>query len=557
MSLEEYIERFLLSREERPKYYKSKYDMGNSTILTEDDCQYTTLARDVLIAMGTTDEAYVYVESFNTAVNFYRSGGLIDQVKKYVDIDLLLFDIHNKKNKREIYKILFFLYMLNNGNPYRINMLEMLSKPTMENIDNSYFGWKTSYGLVIKTIKTSLEKEISLPNKKTINDTVRSIISQWDILLDNARILMDFPDKYGCCLEKAINQLKCEKYESATEILYKLSPIEMLYLRIIQLEQRGQIEDIIRINSIQIPTKEHKGYDVSLAFVNEMKELHWRNIPINGLEEYLNTESRRLAKYIFLDKETDKEKWRSVRNNTVKIVRWLKFCERARPLFNFENNISELLVVSCLQAVFLDSGNETYPYKYHAYEKQTTSELHIQAALKNDDPVYDFLQIYWVRKVTDRWYANIGRYGARKVLREFEKECDNVLLRILTRTNVDEMVEMHNYFFTKVNDEVTILLKQASAINAFEQFLCEKKFGYIDKDYQIRYMFLHGNEIADTLSNLIEQVDYAISETAPEWHITLSSDSSNGEEKIECDFTLLFDYENRVCTMNEFVKNNL
>ena len=59
---------------------------------------------------------------------------------------------------------------------------------------------------------------------------------------------------------------------------------------------------------------------------------------------------------------------------------------------------------------------------------------HVQAALKNDNPVPDALQCYWIRKVADRWYANIGKYDARTKTRRLERVCDDIREEILNKT---------------------------------------------------------------------------------------------------------------------------
>lgn len=74
----------------------------------------------------------------------------------------------------------------------------------------------------------------------------------------------------------------------------------------------------------------------------------------------------------------------------------------------------------------------------------------VQGALKNDGYTVDALKIYWTRKVMDHWNANIGRYDSRCRLRELENVCDNILMQILSCSNISDMLEIHCFYYNKI-----------------------------------------------------------------------------------------------------------
>jgi hypothetical protein len=205
-TLEEYIERDLLKETEVVDTYESIYDMGNPYELSDEECEYTALAKEIINVMSLVGEDDVDAKLIDFVKIFDRPGGLKEQLKESLDFDLELFDKNNNKYKREICKILYFFYMLKNKYFPRINVLELLSKHSMENIDNSFLGMKTVYGRIIKIIKDSLEKELSLlpssnKNKNNIKNAVRHVALTWDIFLDCVRMGMDYLAERGCKYE--------------------------------------------------------------------------------------------------------------------------------------------------------------------------------------------------------------------------------------------------------------------------------------------------------------------------------------------------------------------
>jgi len=331
--------------------------------------------------------------------------------------------------------------------------LVLLSKPSMENIDNFPLGLETSNGIYIMMVKDSLEKELSENFKNNAQNAIYYIVSGWDRLLENINFQADHIESVGDEPDFE-NMINSDLLQSAPEELFMLekvkeynhSPIETLYLKIIQYEYLGNIKDILMINNILTETD----YSVPLEFVDDMKIFATKKVHIENVEKYIEEKALDIAKYVYLKSETDKEDRRRIRNSKEKVSRLINFCVRARPLLNMSNVLTELLIISCLQAIILDESNEIFDYTFYGYERESKRKPQVQAALKSNKRTYDALQVYWVRKVTDRWYANIGRYNSRVELRKFENKCDETLIKILSCPTITEMLRANSFYYNRI-----------------------------------------------------------------------------------------------------------
>lgn len=203
-----------------------------------------------------------------------------------------------------------------------------------------------------------------------------------------------------------------------------------------------------------------------------------------------------------------------------------------------------------LQAIILDDSSEIFDYTYYGYQRNSTHKKRVQAALKNEDYVPQALQVYWGRKIIDHWYANLGRYDERIKLRKLERACDNILIEILRKPNLDEMWEIYEYYYMRWRDAGLITTeRQTQAVERFEKDLRDKGFEYVDHKCKIRYAFLYPPEIEGTYGALIDMIDMAINGREPFLEIELESSSADGDKMLKVDFRLEFDYVGNKCTM--------
>ncbi|MCL2198871.1 MAG: hypothetical protein FWB80_08105 [Defluviitaleaceae bacterium] len=438
LSLELCIERFLLTDEEITQTYESIYDMGNMYQFIKEDYQDFALAENIINdfnLIGKDEKDHLDSEEF--AKRFCRKNGVLERLKTYLNFDLEFFAKDDELYRCERAKIIYFIYKIEYEYFPNINVLMLLANPSMENINNSLISNVTKHGHIVKKIKNSLEKELSLDFIKSVKKCFFNITTNWDMYLESIRFkidALDGNDKYKISTRLSVRP-SLEKI-LLTYVGYKHTPIETLYLIIAQLEQIGQIKDILNIN--KIPHDE--SYIVPAEMKNKIKELALKQFDHKVID---SKKIRELSMYVFLKNNTNKVDHKRVKQNIDKVSRWLKFCSRAKPLCNAKDAVSELHIVSCLQAVLLGDGSETFNYVYHG----STKNPQVQAALKNDNPTLDALQIYWVRKVNDYFYSNLGRNKERSIFRRIETICDNILLDIFSCPSIEGMNGIHDFYW--------------------------------------------------------------------------------------------------------------
>lgn len=569
ISFDDLIERFLADKNQLLSHYESIYNMGHIHEIEINDEEYedNCVALEIIQKLSIKPSkptgkklsfeemeqirADEEIEADEFVEKFTRPGGLIERLKTYLNFDLDNFDKESKRYKYERCIILYFFYMLEHIYFLKTNVLMLLSKPSMENIDNSSLGWKTYNGWIIKLIKASLEKELPR-SAREIRNRITEIVTTWDAILENAYILMDFlyGNGYEYDFEKTIRPLSSiEKgVEKEEFVQYTDSPIETLYLKIVQHEFLGNVKDISKINSIQ------KNYDYSVPpeMIEEMKKLHYNKVDIKNIDLYIEQNALRISKYVYLKSNPSKYEKNKVYNSKKKIHKWLNFCFRAKPLLNIQDISNELQIISFLQAVILDDPRETFDYIFHDYQDHFKHKPQVQGALKNDNHVVDALQCYWSRKVTDRWYSNIGRYHMRMKAREFEKVCDDILEGILSKPSLNEMWETHNQYIDKVDDSLITTNDQIQAVQNLVNFLGNAGFKYKDDSYLIRYAFLYPPDNASIFADLTRLINAAIKIHKPHLSIIFAISNSTCTKNFVSRFIFSFDYENYKCTLQKF-----
>jgi hypothetical protein len=229
--------------------------------------------------------------------------------------------------------------------------------------------------------------------------------------------------------------------------IYRHSPIETLYLKILKYECFGQIGDNNFANHLDCIND----YFVPQELVQEMRLLCKNYIAVDDIEEYIKDNAAKIEKYVYINKEPHKENRRRIRNSTDKVLDVLKFCTNVWIDKDNTIELKEIWIISCLQAILIDSPNEIFNYPLYGEQKHRKSKQRVQAVLKSNERAYGALQLYWNRKVGDRWYANVGKLELRKKLREIENTCDATLWRILSCSDIYDMRGTHEHYFSKAS----------------------------------------------------------------------------------------------------------
>ena len=92
ISLEEFIERFLLTRQEVVDTYESKYDMGSAYEFDDNECEDVEVAKEIITILNLAFKNDIEAEAEEFVNKFYRKKGLIERLRTNICVDLELFD---------------------------------------------------------------------------------------------------------------------------------------------------------------------------------------------------------------------------------------------------------------------------------------------------------------------------------------------------------------------------------------------------------------------------------------------------------------------------------
>lgn len=477
ISMENYIESCLLDVYDQ----ESIYAMGNPHKLDKDEIEDETLDDEIMenmnlhattLAEDDSDEIY----EFNIADGMrdkestfrriiYRPGELIDKLKNQLDFDIKLFD--EKKYKAEIFKIIYFFFALRHklipelrgklrGKEKKFfEVIDFLFSPSMESIDYSFLGLEkvgleTYNGKIIQLIKNSLIKEMFLKERSrqalaNINDAFHQIAPEWDNLIGYARIAVE----QGFDFNQTIRVLKSilhNPYKSMDGNKYQASPIETLYLKVKQHEFIGLWKDILLVNKIKIKAN----YKVPKDLTRQMLQLPNQPIDFDEAESVININAKNIAKFVYPKKK-------KIKSNDIdkilyhkgKVPIILGCCMRAIPHIVIAKEFTLLHIISCLQVILTDDGNEIFDYAFHG-SQDYIKHIRVQAALKSNKYIVEALKLYLARKANDHWYANTGRHRLRCKLREFENKRAEILIQIFSCSSVAEMLSTHQVYYEQL-----------------------------------------------------------------------------------------------------------
>lgn len=459
--------------------YESKYMMGNPQDLNEEDCTDRQIALAIISTQHRHENAGKSMDEYDKrsdelviadeARDFLnrrmkrKDSNIFIRIKKYLNLDLEKYDYTNFQNQRERAKILYLICTLELIRYPNRDVLQLLSKPSMENVDNHPWGWETSNGAIIGDIKTSIEAELLLKDISKIQEVQETIYDIWEKWNRIMHIARDKIEQYSLdknalsLVSNDIQEIK-KRTENASFSCPKSidsSPLKDLYLRIWQLEYLGHVNDSLII----LRKAETNTYEVPPKFWPKMRKLRICPFKMEDLEWFFERENAmRIAKYVYLKDDITPEEYRNIyrqdakSNVREKVQRFLEFWEFTNlPGKDSTNDVSGLLVISCLQCIFLDDRSEIFHYSYPGFEREnSTGKFHVRAALKKDESthkhIHDVEKLYWARKVLDRCYANMGCNDGLQVIREFEKLCCAIVKDIFDSYSLEEMENKSNRY---------------------------------------------------------------------------------------------------------------
>lgn len=488
MALDEYIIKELLTPQEVMPLFKSIYSMGNPRELSAEECEAKAIAKEIARTTPPTakskaeqisDEDWQELieispeELDNRAKEIERSHfrnfkdrGIIYKLKKYVNYDLTLYeDTNDSQVMREKAKLFYFLFTLNKELQsvgfQSVDIYELLSKPTMENIDQSAFGWITQNGEYLRYLKHELEMEIPYSLKSGIKKHTREVVDMLgEVLISGKSVLkQSYREGDDCIVLMQHLKHQMEKKVPSLDVCpcQSLYPLGLFYLRLIQHEYLGQQMDILRM----LELRSHSKPLIKQQYQNELIQRESINV-IEGsygslfnqknrakIEEFFAPKNvREIAKYIYPGETVTSEMRRKIRDYKEKIFKILKAFRLSDPHSIHNQEISELFLISCIQCIIHESRGK-FNYKFHHQEGGKTyrkGKIGLHTIHKVDEPRADALLYYWIRMIMDYSYMNTGEYECQQLMQEYEELVLEALGKVLQCNSLYEMNCMCNHY---------------------------------------------------------------------------------------------------------------
>lgn len=225
-----------------------------------------------------------------------------------------------------------------------------------------------------------------------------------------------------------------ELHHTENEESFNTLPILELYFRILQFEWLGEISDREKLNSIEVESD----YDVPKEFVERMKS--YKSHLINGdPQKYIKENINDITECICLNSIASKSDKDKVKYHSKNISTPLECCMYVGTIIKSKDEISKLLIISCLQAILLEERNVEDVYMFYNYQYHLKSTHPPEIHSKN--PRLAIQKLYWAKKVEAHWYANLGKYELYRKSKDIEGFLYKILRRICSTDNIDEMQE--------------------------------------------------------------------------------------------------------------------
>ncbi|MEW4286695.1 hypothetical protein [Priestia koreensis] len=472
VSVDYYIQRNWFNQEEANKIKQGNFEIG----VKKNPSRLSVLA----LCEEIQTEEYKAGVLHNTDADILENirmkiegtpSGLKPKLKNTLKFDLSKF---GSDQQYSVLKLLKLLYKYEKFKGEKINIIGILSRPSLEYVDKSIIGMDSKYGEVIAEIKYEIRKEVGDRFALEVEDLVFNIISDWNGILTSIRRISSFSMPSEDKLKELIrikNQFRkvLERLSSENSIdeQYQESLMEAFYLKIGQLLQTARLIDIDRVTKF---IRESKITKELLQNENGLV-VGVNDVVIEDLNLYFKKNDEYLSRLVYKkDLTTDKER--------IFIQKNLKTVKKMLNIYNKQTTspqaLTESFLISCLQEIILanllKNGDDEFEFEnpfYNARPKKRTltSVLKRISKSENTEEIYELI---WIAKIKRRIHANLGTLKEHLCTLEIG-ECINALIRqLITIPKIEVMKYLHGFLISQV-----ILTENQTICQYAEEFVKE------------------------------------------------------------------------------------
>ena len=382
--------------------------------------------------------------------------GVIDKLKYKLGFDIEKIAGNNKVQRYDMLRLLKVLYYIeksgcpknklnNDASATRVQITDILAKPSLENIYTDYSG-KSTYGEVFHDLYKAIEA--MTPNAKECAKHLDEMNIYWECIMEKAFDYV-FSDMALDNHEKALNELRRMKRYLHEKVLEKMDgcPPEGIdvidgvvpaFFNLLNCHKILCNEcDRIKINYCVVDEEPPSQDYVRETLELEKCAMDWRlsdailtrTSMVSDAEKVLNlvTYGRGLA-------AEDEKHYKYALKHAYIVARWIekeKGCD-------FSQYINLTIFVAIIQEIMhIKKKNETVVNDYYGYNNRLKSMM---SAVKKPDTADAIIIQAWIRKLENRCAFNVGAADMLKLKRESEFEIFEIKKIIFSYMNFDDIV---------------------------------------------------------------------------------------------------------------------
>lgn len=456
-----WIEKNIVGQDRLLKIF-GKYMFGIETKLSDKELKdgemYAALIDKYSESLWTKEDIRKY---FNRNEQSEKNGdkkGLVARLKEWgFDIDAF------EENKRERVKLLYFLFIMEHDNS--MILTEMLSNPTLENVDNGCVGDLTKNGSIMAEIKRTISREINPEYIYMLNGTVVTIGQEWETQIQRIMYALD-----DCDSKEKLDDLR--RMKEYTDVIlemvcrypekcgkYEDSLLETFFLKMCEHEALGREYDILDISEIAI--------DVPHA---SLEYNHDRYIQLSGevisreqINAYVKANRKELAQLVFEKDKISGSDYQKFDTASEKVKNCLELFDENTATAGCM--VSKLLIVIIIQEIVRMNKNEKVENKFYRYDRNDRKTLNTE--LLNGNSAFRKNQLAWVAKVMRRLNLYKGKREETILARSIEKNIDRLMLKIYSTNSLNDMISIHNYIMIWLD---AVFVDWSLVIKSFNDF---------------------------------------------------------------------------------------
>ena len=478
-----WIEKNFVGQERLEKIY-GPYAMCCKRKLTSEECEIWKLCKSLANHLSAVLSEAIGEHTIYRKIVRDDDAGIPARLKKYFGID-----IENMGDKTSQFRLLYLIAMVEIK--YNVYVTELLQKPTLQNVDNSFVGRRTRNGEIIAELKRETEKALSDAFVTTTKKFLSGLAREWEQSIKNVRLLSD----YGT-LDLEVDNL-AQMYEKVLAFQnervdwkeYKFDAsdglIEGFYVLLSAHENIGRELDLIDIAD-QVGGIDMISDEVKEQYINIAK------IPIKKVKLYQWAKDHRseYAALAFDKQKASSNEYRKYDDAINHLNDFLLMLNENTKLHLYDF-APALIIIAFVQVYSSPCAKEKIKNPFFRYNSKDMKSFRSEMKTNTPaDPVYDKSQMAWVELVLRRY--NMLRLGdLYEYARSIEQVMDRLMVYSLCQGNLHKIRTTNELMLTAIQ----ALTVSSHSVNKNIKLL-EKTVRRKAKPYKVLYSADEDNDPA-------------------------------------------------------------